>query len=186
MPATEASRGTTGWRTSSLPGSDETAERGPPAGPALAYIGLGSNLGDREATLREAIARLGAQEGIEVVAVSSFRETDPVGKLDQPRFVNAAAALDTSLRPRELLQQFLEVERSLGRDRTKEQRWGPRTIDLDLLLYGDEEIDEPGLAVPHPRLAERAFVLEPLLELDPGLRLPDGRRLRDLHPPGLE
>jgi 2-amino-4-hydroxy-6-hydroxymethyldihydropteridine diphosphokinase len=153
---------------------------------ARAYIGLGSNLGEREATMRAALERLAAGEEIDVVAVSSFRETDPVGKLDQPRFVNAAAALETSLAPRELLERLLDVERGLGRDRAHEERWGPRTIDLDLLLYADEEIDEPGLAVPHPRLAERAFVLEPLLDLDPELRLPDGRRLRDLCPPELE
>jgi 2-amino-4-hydroxy-6-hydroxymethyldihydropteridine diphosphokinase len=151
-----------------------------------AYVGLGSNLGEREATLWKALEGLGATEGIEVVAVSSFRETDPVGKVDQPRFVNAAAALETSLRPRELLERLLDVERSLGRDRAVEERWGPRTLDLDLLLYGGESIDEPGLEVPHPRLAERAFVLEPLLELDPDLRLPDGRPLRDLYGPGLE
>jgi 2-amino-4-hydroxy-6-hydroxymethyldihydropteridine diphosphokinase len=149
-------------------------------------VGLGSNLGEREATLWKALEGLGATEGIEVVAVSSFRETDPVGVVDQPRFVNAAAALETSLRPRELLERLLDVERSLGRDRAVEERWGPRTVDLDLLLYGGESIDEPGLEVPHPRLAERAFVLEPLLELDPDLRLPDGRRLRDLYGPGLE
>jgi 2-amino-4-hydroxy-6-hydroxymethyldihydropteridine diphosphokinase len=145
-----------------------------------AYIGLGSNLGDREATLREALSRLGAADGIEVVAVSSFRESDPVGVIDQPRFLNAAASLETSLEPLELLGRLLEVERGLGRDRAKEERWGPRTLDLDLLLYGDEEIDVPGLTVPHPRLAERLFVLQPLLELDPGLRLPDGRAVRDL------
>ena len=152
----------------------------------IAYIGLGSNLGDREATLREGLRRLGALEGIEVASVSTFRETDPVGKLDQPRFLNAAAALETSLPPRELLACLLEVERGLGRDRAAEERWGARTIDLDLLLYGDETIDVPGLEVPHPRLAERAFVLEPLLELDPALRLPDGRALVDLHGPELE
>jgi 2-amino-4-hydroxy-6-hydroxymethyldihydropteridine diphosphokinase len=151
-----------------------------------AYVGLGSNLGEREATLREALARLGEIDGIAVVAISSFRETDPVGNVDQPRFVNAAAEIETSLGPRDLLESLLEVERSLGRDRTREERWGPRTIDLDLLLYGDETVDEPGLEVPHPRLAERAFVLEPLLELDPGLRLPDGGALRGLHPSGLE
>jgi 2-amino-4-hydroxy-6-hydroxymethyldihydropteridine diphosphokinase len=149
-------------------------------------VGLGSNLGEREATLWKALEGLGATEGIEVVAVSSFRETDPVGVVDQPRFVNAAAALETSLRPRELLERLLDVERSLGRDRAVEERWGPRTVDLDLLLYGGESIDEPGLEVPHPRLTERAFVLEPLLELDPDLRLPDGRPLRDLYGPGLE
>jgi len=151
-----------------------------------AYVGLGSNLGEREATLWKALEGLGATEGIEVVAVSSFRETDPVGVVDQPRFVNAAAALETSLPPRELLERLLDVERSLGRDRAVEERWGPRTVDLDLLLYGGESIDEPGLEVPHPRLAERAFVLEPLLELDPDLRLPDGRPLRDLYGPELE
>ena len=151
-----------------------------------AYVGLGSNLGEREATLWKALEGLGATEGIEVVAVSSFRETDPVGVVDQPRFVNAAAALETSLRPRELLDRLLDVERALGRDRAVEERWGPRTVDLDLLLYGGESIDEPGLEVPHPRLAERAFVLEPLLELDPDLRLPDGRPLRDLYGPELE
>ena len=151
-----------------------------------AYVGLGSNLGEREATLWKALEGLGATEGIEVVAVSSFRETDPVGVVDQPRFVNGAAALETSLRPRELLERLLDVERSLGRDRAVEERWGPRTLDLDLLLYGGETIDEPGLEVPHPRLAERAFVLEPLLELDPDLRLPDGRPLRDLYGPELE
>ena len=151
-----------------------------------AYVGLGSNLGEREATLREALTRLSELDGVAVVAVSSFRETDPVGNADQPRFVNAAAELETSLGPRELLERLLEVERSLGRDRTREERWGPRTVDLDLLLYGDETVGEPGLEVPHPRLAERAFVLEPLVELDPGLRLPDGRALRDLHPPELE
>jgi 2-amino-4-hydroxy-6-hydroxymethyldihydropteridine diphosphokinase len=151
-----------------------------------AYVGLGSNLGEREATLWKALEGLGATEGIEVLAISSFRETEPVGVVDQPRFVNAAAALETSLSPRELLERLLDVERSLGRHRAVEERWGPRTLDLDLLLYGGESIDAPGLEVPHPRLTERAFVLEPLLELDPDLRLPDGRPLRDLYGPGLE
>jgi len=141
-----------------------------------AYIGLGSNLGDRRAQLDEALRRLDADPAVAVVAVSSFRDTDPVGVVDQPRFLNAAAALDTSLPPRELLDRLLAVERALGRDRSGE-RWGPRTVDLDLLLYGDLALDEPGLTVPHPRLDERRFVLEPLVELDPALTLPDGRRL---------
>jgi 2-amino-4-hydroxy-6-hydroxymethyldihydropteridine diphosphokinase len=94
--------------------------------------------------------------------------------------VNAVAELETELGASALLGRLLEVERELGRDRSQEQRWGPRTIDLDLLLYGDEVIDEPGLTVPHPRLAERRFVLEPLHELVPDLALPDGRRIRDL------
>ena len=97
-----------------------------------AYIGLGSNLGEREATLREALTRLGELDGIAVVAVSTFRETDPVGNVDQPRFVNAAAAVETSLAPRELLDRLLEVERSLGRDRSLEENWGARIVDLDL------------------------------------------------------
>jgi 2-amino-4-hydroxy-6-hydroxymethyldihydropteridine diphosphokinase len=118
--------------------------------------------------------------------VSSFLETDPVGKLDQPRFVNAVAMLETELGPRELLERLLEVERRLGRDRATEERWGPRTVDLDLLLYGGATIDEPGLTVPHPRLAERRFVLEPLAEIAPDLSLPDGRAVRDLLVPELE
>jgi 2-amino-4-hydroxy-6-hydroxymethyldihydropteridine diphosphokinase len=137
----------------------------------LVYVGLGSNLGDREATLRAAVAALESTPGIEVVAVSSFRETAPVGLLDQPDFLNGVLALETDLGARELLDALLAVERRLGRVRGPE-RYGPRTIDLDLLLYGAEEIDEPGLTVPHPRLPERAFVLEPLHELDPALQIP--------------
>jgi 2-amino-4-hydroxy-6-hydroxymethyldihydropteridine diphosphokinase len=142
---------------------------------ARAYIGLGSNLGDREAALRDALDLLGD----EVVAVSSFRDTDPVGYLDQPRFLNAAAALETELEPRALLDRLLAIELELGRTR-EGPRFGPRTIDLDLLLYGDEVIDEPGLVVPHPRLAERRFVLEPLAELDPELVVPGLGRVTDL------
>jgi 2-amino-4-hydroxy-6-hydroxymethyldihydropteridine diphosphokinase len=132
-----------------------------------AYVGLGANLGDREATMRRAIGLL----GVEVVAVSTLRETDPVGYEDQPRFLNAAVAIETTLTPEELLDRLLAVERELGRTR-EGPRYGPRTIDLDLLLYGDEIVDEPGLRVPHPRLAERRFVLEPLFELEPGLVIP--------------
>jgi 2-amino-4-hydroxy-6-hydroxymethyldihydropteridine diphosphokinase len=145
-----------------------------------AYVGLGSNLGEREQTLRRAIDLLDVEPGIEVVAVSSFRETEPVGYVDQPDFVNAACAVETELGPRELLERLLAVERALGRERGAGPRWGPRPVDLDLLLYGDATVDEPGLTVPHPRLTERSFVLEPLLELDPGLHLPDGRGLRSL------
>ncbi len=144
-----------------------------------AYIGLGGNLGDRRAMLDAAVEALRREPGIEVVAVSTFRETDPVGITDQPRFLNGAAAIDTDLAPRALLDRLLAVERSLGRTREGE-RFGPRTIDLDLLLYGDETVDEPGLTVPHPRLAERPFALEPLVELDPALTLPDGRSLGEL------
>jgi 2-amino-4-hydroxy-6-hydroxymethyldihydropteridine diphosphokinase len=143
----------------------------------VAYIGLGSNLGDREGNLRAALVRLA---GLGEVRASSFRETDPVGVTDQPRFLNAAAELSTQLRARDLLEALLGIERDLGRDRSREERWGPRTLDLDLLLYGDEVIDEPGLTVPHPRLAERLFVLEPLHELAPALVLPDGTPVGDL------
>jgi 2-amino-4-hydroxy-6-hydroxymethyldihydropteridine diphosphokinase len=129
-----------------------------------AYVGLGSNLGDREGTMRRAIELLGD----EVVAISTFRETDPVGYEDQPRFLNAVLALETVLGPGEVLDRLLAVELELGR-RREGPRYGPRTIDLDLLVYGDEMVDEPGLRVPHPRLAERRFVLEPLFELDPDL-----------------
>ena len=130
-----------------------------------AYIGLGANLGEREAALRGAVERLAAEPGVQVVAVSSFRETDPVGAVqEQPRFLNGAAAVETTLAPRRLLELLLRIETEFGRRRQGPQG-GPRTLDLDLLLYGDEEIDEPGLRVPHPRLHERAFVLEPLAEL---------------------
>ena len=151
-----------------------------------AYVGLGSNLGDREATIRRAVELLGERPGVEVVAVSTLRDTDPVGYEDQPRFLNGAVALEVDLPPRALLEELLAVERELGRDRPQETRWGPRTIDLDLLLYGEEAVDEPGLTVPHPRLAERQFVLEPLYELAPELTLPDGRTVRDLAAPALE
>ena len=133
-----------------------------------AYVGLGSNLGDRSATLARALELLGERQGIEIVAVSSFRETDPVGYLDQPRFLNAAAAIETSLSPEALLDALLEVERELGRTR-EGQRYGPRTVDLDLLLLEGITVNEPGLTVPHPRLHERVFALAPLAELDPSL-----------------
>jgi 2-amino-4-hydroxy-6-hydroxymethyldihydropteridine diphosphokinase len=136
------------------------------------FIGLGANIGRREENLNRALELIGATPGIEVVAVSSFRETDPVGYLGQPRFLNAAAELQTGLSPRELLDRLLGIERELGRTR-EGRRFGPRTIDLDLLLYGNETIDEPRLQIPHPRLHERRFVLEPLEELDPQLVVPE-------------
>ena len=136
-----------------------------------AYVGLGANLGDRERTLRAAVDALAAEEGIEVVSVSTLRETEPVGVGEQPRFLNGAAELETTLTARELLDRLLAVEQRFGRVRIPGEH-GPRTLDLDLLLYGDEVIDEPGLTVPHPRLHERRFVLEPLAELAPGLLVP--------------
>lgn len=143
-----------------------------------AYVGLGANLGNREETLRKAVALLAVAEGVDVLAVSELRETDPVGVVDQPRFVNGAAAVETVLPARDLLDTLLAIERSLGRERV--ERWGPRTVDLDLLLYGDEIVDEPGLHVPHPRLHERRFVLEPLAELDPELVIPGRGRVSEL------
>jgi 2-amino-4-hydroxy-6-hydroxymethyldihydropteridine diphosphokinase len=137
-----------------------------------AYVGLGSNLGDREGTIHRAVACLAAEDGIEVVSVSSLRETEPWGPVDQPAFANAVVALETDLDPRALLETLLDVERRLGRVRAEGERWGPRGIDLDLLLYGAEVVDEPGLAVPHPHLHERAFALEPLVELAPDAVVP--------------
>jgi 2-amino-4-hydroxy-6-hydroxymethyldihydropteridine diphosphokinase len=145
----------------------------------LVYVGLGSNLGDREQTIRAALRRLEADPEIVVVAMSSLRETDPVGYTDQPKFLNGAAALRTELSPRALLERLLQVERDLGRERSG-PRYGPRTIDLDLLLFGSEEVDEPGLRIPHPRLAEREFVLEPLAELDSDLEVPGRGSVRAL------
>ena len=121
--------------------------------------------------LRRAVDRLAREPGIDIVALSAFRDTEPVGYLDQPRFLNAAAAVETSLPARALLRVLLATEQSLGRERG-ELRFGPRTIDLDLLLYGNQVIDEAGLRVPHPRLHERRFALEPLAELDPALVVP--------------
>jgi 2-amino-4-hydroxy-6-hydroxymethyldihydropteridine diphosphokinase len=136
-----------------------------------AYVGLGANLGDREQTLSAAVDALAGEMGIEVVAVSTLRETEPVGVGEQPRYLNGAAELETTLTARDLLDRLLAVEQRFGRVRIPGEH-GPRTLDLDLLLYGDEVLEEPGLTVPHPRLHERRFVLEPLAELAPGLFVP--------------
>ena len=132
---------------------------------ALAYVGLGSNLGDREGQIRQAAAIVGARR------LSTIDETEPWGYEDQPRFLNAVAELETELEPRALLDLLLRVERELGRERGG-PRWGPRTIDLDLLLYGDLVVERPELTVPHPLLTARRFVLEPLSELAPTLKIP--------------
>ena len=137
-----------------------------------AFVGIGSNLGEPERQIRAALEQLAAEEGVELLAVSTLRRTEPVGYRDQPDFLNGAAELETVLPARELLGRLLAIESRLGRVRGKGPRFGPRTIDLDLLLYGDETIDEPGLTVPHPRLAERRFALEPLADLDPALEVP--------------
>jgi 2-amino-4-hydroxy-6-hydroxymethyldihydropteridine diphosphokinase len=144
------------------------------------YVGLGSNLGDREETIRGAVAALGREPGIEVAAVSALIDTTPVGVGDQPRFLNGVAALETEVPARALLDVLLAVERRFGRRREASDPHGPRTLDLDLLLYGDAVIDEPGLRVPHPRLHEREFVLGPLAELAPGLEVPGKGRVQTL------
>jgi 2-amino-4-hydroxy-6-hydroxymethyldihydropteridine diphosphokinase len=145
---------------------------------ARAYVGLGANLGPREVTILRAVELLGAIEGIEVLELSRLRETEPVGVMEQPTFLNGAVALETTLSPRELLDALLSVERELGRVRG--ERWGPRTIDLDLLAYDGETVDEQGLRVPHPRLHERRFALEPLADLEPELEIPGLGKVSEL------
>lgn len=130
-----------------------------------AYIGLGSNLGDRNKNLDDAVRLLSGMPGIEAVQVSSYYETEPVGYEEQGLFLNAAARIETSLSAQELLYACQDIETRLGRVRTV--RWGPRTIDLDILLFGSSIIDTPELEIPHPLMHERAFVLKPLCELDP-------------------
>lgn len=134
-----------------------------------AYIALGSNLGNREAALRSAIAELNGVAGCRVERVSRFIETEPVGPPAQQMYLNGAAELATTLPARDLLGLMLQIEARHGRVRSAGQRWGPRTLDLDLLLYGNYVIDEPGLIVPHPRMGERAFVLAPLAEIAPSV-----------------
>lgn len=140
-----------------------------------AYIGLGSNLGDRAENLRRALELLDQSQGVVVRRVSEAIETEPVGP-PQPRYLNAAAALEIALAPEALLDCCQQIERALGRDRSREQRWGPRTIDLDILLIDDLQIQTDRLIVPHPRLAERLFVLRPLAEIAPDLRVPGTHR----------
>lgn len=157
-----------------MPGRKTGAGPGPGLalhyGVAVAYIALGSNLGDRAANLEHAFGALAALPGTSLIARSSVHETEPVGP-PQSRYLNAAAALDTGLSARGLLESMLAIERECGRVRRGE-RWGPRTLDLDLLLHGDGVIDEPGLRVPHPRLHERLFVLVPLAEIAGGVVVP--------------
>ncbi len=146
-----------------------------------AFLGLGSNVGDRLETLTSCLFVLDDTDGIAVEDVSGVYETAPWGVEDQDPFLNAVVRVRTTLGPHELLADCQRTEAAFGRDRDREQRWGPRTLDIDLLLYGDEVIDDPDLVVPHPRLAERAFVLVPLMEVHPGGTIPpDGQRLTQL------
>ena len=146
------------------------------ARPASAFLSLGANLGDREENLREALRRLGATPGIEVRKVAAFLETEPVlpegaderARRETPRFINSACAIATTLSPRELFAACRRIETELGRDRGRQAgRWGPRPIDLDILLYGDRVVDEPDLKIPHPEMEKRLFVLAPLCEIAP-------------------
>jgi 2-amino-4-hydroxy-6-hydroxymethyldihydropteridine diphosphokinase len=133
-----------------------------------AYLGIGSNLGDRLEHLQLAVDDLAAADGVDVVAVSPVYETEPVGGPEQPDYLNAVVALDTDRTPRALLELARAIE--AHGERIRAVRWGPRTLDVDVLLVGDERVDEPDLVVPHPRMTERAFVVVPLADLDPGWR----------------
>ena len=145
---------------------------------ADALLGLGGNVGDVRATLKQAVALFADGRDVILRARSSDYTTPPWGVTDQPPFINLAIQVGTALAPRALLERALEVERTLGRDRARETRWGPRTIDIDLIAYDDLAIDEHDLILPHPRLFERAFVLVPLAEIVPD-RVIAGRRIRD-------
>lgn len=145
---------------------------------AEAFLGLGGNVGDVRATLDKAIALLADGKDVALTARSSDYRTPPWGVTDQPPFINLAITVETALPPRTLLNRAFDIERALGRDRAREQHWGPRTIDIDLLAYDDIALEEPGLILPHPRLFERAFVLVPLFEVAPD-RVIAGRRVRE-------
>ncbi|MCG3123125.1 MAG: 2-amino-4-hydroxy-6-hydroxymethyldihydropteridine pyrophosphokinase [Phycisphaerales bacterium] len=148
--------------------------------PTRAFIAAGSNLpsplGDPRAHIDAARNAIHQLPVTRMTGMSQVFETDPVGPRDQPRYLNAVFEVTTSLTPRRLLDSLLEIERSRGRDRSREERWGPRTLDLDLLLYGDLVIHEPGLVIPHPRMHERSFVLDPLAQLAPDLLIPGQSR----------
>jgi 2-amino-4-hydroxy-6-hydroxymethyldihydropteridine diphosphokinase len=139
---------------------------------AKVWIGLGSNVGDRLGHLRRGLGHIERLPGTALLSVSSVYECEPVGKTDQPWFLNAAAAIETSLKPHDLLREVLRIERLCGRERL--ERWGPRTLDIDILVYDDRVECSAGLIIPHPRIRERAFVLLPLAEIAPDLVVPGG------------
>jgi 2-amino-4-hydroxy-6-hydroxymethyldihydropteridine diphosphokinase len=138
-----------------------------PRTPTRAFVGLGANLGDRRANIEAALAAVAATPGLALVRCTELIETPPWGVTDQPRFLNAVAEVRTTLEPMEMLRALKRIERELGR--TESRRWGPREIDLDILLFGDRVIDDPALVVPHPHLTERPFVLAQLVALDASL-----------------
>jgi 2-amino-4-hydroxy-6-hydroxymethyldihydropteridine diphosphokinase len=143
-----------------------------------AFIGLGANLGDPAKMLAEAISDLNQQDGISVVQCSSLYRTTPVGKTDQPDFINVVVRIETSLPPEKLMTSILDTEHRHGR--TRQDRWGPRTIDIDLLIYGNTLIVSDSLTIPHPRMHERRFVLVPLIEIAPSLKIPGtGKSLQE-------
>ncbi len=144
-----------------------------------AFIGLGSNLADPLFQLRSALRAITAVRSTRVVRTSRFYRTAPWGKSDQPEFINAVAEIETGLSARDLLDQLLSIERRAGRERNGE-RWGPRVLDLDILLYGQETIDEPSLRVPHPHMRDRAFVIVPLADIAPHLQIPGLGRIGDM------
>ncbi len=144
-----------------------------------AFVGLGSNMGERKVKMREALDRLDATPGVRVVSVSALRNTKPVGGPPQPDYLNAVAELETTLAPRELLAAALAIEREMGR--VRDVRWGPRVIDIDILLCDDQVIETAPLTVPHPRMHERRFVVEPMAEIAPDVRHPKlARTMREL------
>lgn len=142
------------------------------------YLGLGSNEGDRIGHLRAGISALVRAEGVHVIGVSGAYHSEPLGVTEQPDFLNAVVEVETSKSPHELLHLAQEIEKERGRRRVL--RWGPRTLDVDILLFGQDVLDEPDLTIPHPRLTERRFVVEPLFELAPEATLPDGRTVGEL------
>lgn len=144
--------------------------------PHRVFLSLGSNLGDRRTTLKEALERLGRSSSVRAIRQSSLYETVPVGKTDQPQFLNLVAEVETTLSPEGLLDITQAIERELGR--TRDVRWGPRTLDIDILLYDSVSMNTTRLTVPHLEMTQRRFVLEPLLEIAPDAVLPDGRPVR--------
>jgi len=142
------------------------------------YVGLGSNLAEPQAQLRSALAAMEEIPHTRLLRCSSFYRSEPVGPGEQPDYINAVAALETALAPLELLDRLQSIESAQGRER--KIRWGARTLDLDILVFGRQRIDDPRLQVPHPRMAERNFVLQPLAELEPDLQLPTGESIRAL------